>query len=184
MIETGAGVTTKTNRWRWLLVVALIGYRIDVSAVERAPDLDIPVQTLHGEEARLTDYAGQVIVLNFWASWCFPCRYEMPHLQKIHNRFEDQGLVVIAVAVDDELPPARAFQAEHGFTFPMLFDADGTAKKAMGVGGVPETYIIDRLGNLIPVRDPATGVSSIVINNPMVWESDSIIELLTELVAN
>lgn len=174
----------KLDKRSLLLVIALIAYQVDVSALDENPDLDVPMQTLEGEEVRLADFAGKVIVLNFWASWCFPCRYEMPHLQAIHNRFEDQGLVVVAVAVDDELEPARAFQAEYGFDFPMLFDANGIVKQALGVSGVPETYIIDRRGHLIPVKDPATGVSSTLINNPMVWESDAIIELLTEVVAD
>ena len=174
----------KLDKRSLMLVVALIAYQVDVSAIDEMPDLDVPVQTLGGEEVRLADYAGKVIVLNFWASWCFPCRYEMPHLQKIHNRFKERGLVVVAVAVDDELEPARAFQAEHGFDFPMLFDASGSVKQAMGVSGVPETYIIDRRGHLVPVKDPATGVSSTLIDNPMVWESDAVIELLTEVVGN
>ena len=147
------------------------------------PDLEVELQTLTGEAARLSDYAGKVMVLNFWASWCFPCRYEMPYLQAIHDRFEEQGLVVVAVAVDDELEAARAFRDKYGFTFPMFFDTDGAAKRALRVTGVPETYIIDRAGNLVPVTDPATGVMSPVINNPTVWEGEAIIELLSDVVS-
>ena len=84
----------------------------------------------------------------------------LPHLQKIHNRFESQGLVVVAVAVDDELEPVGTFRAEYGFDFPMLFDANRTVKLAMGVSGMRKTYIIDRWGNFIPVKDSATGVSA------------------------
>ena len=166
------------------LVMLLIAYQADVAGADNPPELDVELHTLTGEAVRLSDYAGKVIVLNFWASWCFPCRYEMPYLQKIHDRFEDRGLVVVAVAVDDELEPARAFQAKYGFTFPMLFDADGVSKRALSVAGVPETYIIDRSGNLVPVRDPATGVLSPVINNPTVWEGEAIIELLSDLVSD
>ena len=166
-----------------LVLVLGMGTRVDFLFAADQPDLDITLPALSGESVRLSDYSGKVIVLNFWASWCFPCRYEMPSLQKIHDRFNAQGLVVIAVAVDDELVPAQTFQAKYGFTFPMLFDAEGVAKLAMNVSGVPQTYIIDRAGNLISVRDPATGVSSPLIDNPMVWEGEEIIELLSEIVS-
>ena len=91
---------------------------------------------------------------------------------------------MIAVAIDDAHAPAQAFQNEYGFTFPMLFDAHGLTKRALNVSGVPETYILDRAGNLVPVKDPATGVASTVINNPTVWESEEIIAILAKLVEN
>ncbi len=143
---------------------------------------EIELEALDGRRVRLSDHRGKVIVLNFWASWCFPCRYEMPHLQAIHERFEDRGLTVIAVAVDDELAAARAFQQRYQFSFPMLFDGAGESKRALGVEGVPETYILDRQGDLMRFEDPVTRVISARINDPTVWESATTLEWLEELV--
>ena len=108
----------------------------------------------------------------------------MPHLQKIHNRFESQGLVVVAVAVDEELEPARAFRAEYGFDFPMIFDANRTVKSAMGGERGAGDLHHRPAGEPHTRQGPATGISSTLIDNPMVWESDKIIELLTEVVGN
>lgn len=154
-----------------------------VAADLRPMEAKVEILTLDGKSAPLSEFKARVTVVNFWASWCFPCRYEMPLLQKIHDRFKSQGLSVVAIAIDDELPNARAYQSKGQFTFPMLFDGRGVTKRVFGVESVPETYIVGTDGALVPFRDPATGKVSTLINNPMVWEGQEIIELLTDLVS-
>lgn len=160
-----------------------------VSAAEAPPadtrpfDGPIQVQSLDGKPATLADFRQRVTVVNFWASWCFPCRYEMPGLQKIHDRYKAQGLTVIAVAMEDELDAVRAFQEQYGFSFPILFDADGSARKAFHATTVPQTFVVGPEGTLVPFKDPRTGRVSTIIDDPTVWEGPEITGFLDTLTA-
>jgi thiol-disulfide isomerase/thioredoxin len=169
-----------------LLIVAIgaaeFPARADTGAAKRPLDAGVEVLTLEGRKQALSDFKGKVVVVNFWASWCFPCRYEMPLLQKMHDRFKDRGLTVVAIAVDDMLVDARAYQSEKRFTFPMLYDGEGVSKRAFGFDSVPETYIVGRDGKLAPFRDPRTGEVSTLITDPRVWEGEAIVAFLAGLV--
>ncbi len=169
-----------------LLIVAISAAEFpagaDTGAAKQPLDAGVEILTLDGRKQALSDFKGKVVVVNFWASWCFPCRYEMPLLQKVHDRFKHQGFTVVAIAVDDRLADARAYQSEKRFTFPMLFDGEGVSKRAFGVESVPETYVIGRDGKPVGFRDPKTGEISTLINDPTVWESEAIVAFLSGLV--
>lgn len=156
----------------------------DKAGVSAARPLDEPVQVRHldGRFVGLSELKEKVTIVNFWASWCFPCRYEMPLLQNVHNRFEAEGLTVIAIGVDDEFEAIKAFQDQYKFKFPVVFDGPGAVKKVFGVNGVPETYIVGHDGALIPFKDPKTLKESTLIDDPTVWESPEIIEFLDALL--
>jgi len=111
-----------------------------------APDIDL--ERLDGERVRLSELHGQVVVLNFWASWCPPCRAEMPALQALHEQRGSQGVVVLAVnsTVQDREQAARDFAAEYGLTFPIGLDRDGQATRLYQVRALPSTFFIDRDG--------------------------------------
>ncbi len=111
-----------------------------------APDIDL--ERLDGERVRLSELRGQVVVLNFWASWCPPCRAEMPALQALHEQRGSQGVVVLAVnsTVQDSEQAARDFAAEYGLTFPIGLDRDGQATRLYQVRALPSTFFIDRDG--------------------------------------
>ncbi len=106
------------------------------------------LESLAGEEIQLSDYRGQVVVLNLWASWCPPCRAEMPAFQSIHHEYKDQGLVVLGVNMtfQDSLPAASAFVDEFGLTFPILLDRTGLVANTYRMRALPSTFIIDREG--------------------------------------
>jgi cytochrome c biogenesis protein CcmG/thiol:disulfide interchange protein DsbE len=116
-----------------------------------APALTLP-RLGSGAQASLGDYRGQVVVLNFWASWCVPCRDESPLLQRWHDRIASHGGTVLGVNVLDVSSDARAFVREYGLTYPMLRDGGGESAKDFGVIGYPETFVIDRRGRIAAVR--------------------------------
>jgi cytochrome c biogenesis protein CcmG, thiol:disulfide interchange protein DsbE len=118
---------------------------------EPAPEFELPRLSGSGVES-LDDYRGQVVVLNFWASWCEPCREESPLLQRWHERIEERGGTVLGVDAFDEIGRARAFVDEYGLTYPMLRDGEGSTRESFGILGFPETFVIDRQGRIAAVE--------------------------------
>jgi cytochrome c biogenesis protein CcmG, thiol:disulfide interchange protein DsbE len=113
-----------------------------------APDFELP--GLDEKLVKLSDYRGKVVFLNFWATWCKPCREEMPSMEVLYKNFEKDGLVVLAVSIDrvttkKDIPP---FVKGMSLTFPVLVDSWGQTDKRYKLMGVPETYIIDQEGVL------------------------------------
>jgi len=118
---------------------------------KEAPELVLPRLSGDGEGS-LADYRGQVVVLNFWASWCEPCREESPLLQRWHERLRKQDATVLGVDAFDEIGRARAFVEEYGLTYPMLRDGDGSTREQFGIVGFPETFVIDREGRIAAIE--------------------------------
>ncbi len=115
-----------------------------------------------GPARTLTDYRGEVVVLNIWATWCGPCREEMPSLQKLHERFRDEGLHVVAVSVDDPSGSGaiREFAQQYGLTFDLLHDLTGAIQRQYQTTGVPETLVIGRDGRILRKQIGATDWNS------------------------
>lgn len=111
-----------------------------------APDFEL--STPNGETLRLRELRGQAVILNFWASWCPPCRAEMPAFLAIHQAYQDSGLLVLGVnaANQDNLTQAQEFSAEMDLTFPILLDTSGTVQELYAVSALPSTFFIDRAG--------------------------------------
>ncbi|MES2210010.1 MAG: TlpA disulfide reductase family protein [Chloroflexota bacterium] len=109
-----------------------------------APAFDL--QTLDGGRLSLVQLRGSPVVLNFWASWCIPCREEAPLLTAAALDYERQGLRVLGVVYQDDTNNARAFMTSYGQTYPGLLDPDGRTAIDYGVFGIPETYFIDAAG--------------------------------------
>jgi cytochrome c biogenesis protein CcmG/thiol:disulfide interchange protein DsbE len=147
-----------------LALVALLGYGLASNepdrAVEealaqgereRAPELELPRLSGAGV-ASLADYRGRVVVLNFWASWCEPCREESPLLQRWHERIQKRGATVLGVDIQDLTVDARDFIDEYGLTYPMLRDGEGATRDDFAILGLPETFVIDRQGRIAAVQ--------------------------------
>jgi cytochrome c biogenesis protein CcmG/thiol:disulfide interchange protein DsbE len=116
-----------------------------------APDLELP-KLGGGGSGSLDDYRGQVVVLNFWASWCKPCREESPLLEKWHRRMRDRGGTVLGVDMLDVTSRAQEFIDEYDLSYPMLKDKDGEGLERYGVVQYPETFVIDRRGRIAAVQ--------------------------------
>ena len=116
-----------------------------------APAVSLP-RLEGGAKAALADYRGTVVVLNYWASWCTPCRQESPLLERWQRRLAKRGGTVVGIDSLDVTADARAFVREFGLTYPMLRDRDGETQRRFGVSGYPETLIVDRDGRIAALQ--------------------------------
>jgi thiol-disulfide isomerase/thioredoxin len=106
----------------------------------------------------LADYAGKAVLLNFWATWCVPCRHEMPFLQALHDAHADAGdLAVVAVDVDEPAELVAPYLAELGLTFPVGLDVDGQVADTYRIGTYPTTYLLGRDGRIMSIKRGAYG---------------------------
>jgi cytochrome c biogenesis protein CcmG/thiol:disulfide interchange protein DsbE len=97
----------------------------------------------------LASFRGRPVVLNFWASWCKPCKSEAAVLERDYARYRDRGVVFLGVDYHDLAPDARRFVSTHELTFPMLEDGSGSVTGSYGISQVPETYVLDRQGRIV-----------------------------------
>ena len=100
----------------------------------------------------MSDLKGKAVVVNFWASWCIPCRDEAPVLQQTWERYRGRGLVVLGVDVNDFKQDARRFADRYGLTYPLVYDGKGSTVGKWGVRAFPETFFVDRRGKLVGER--------------------------------
>ena len=112
-----------------------------------AADFDLP---LLGEDGnwKLSDQRGQVVVINFWGSWCGPCRIEAPMLQAVYEEYQDDGVVFVGIAVKDIEQDSLDYIEEFGITYPNVMDLGASMEKAYRTQGVPETFVVDKEGNI------------------------------------
>ncbi len=135
------GVTLRTERPASLTATVARGVR------PPAPQFRLP--SFEGRTVALSDLRGKYVVVNFWASWCVPCRDEAPLLQRASRLYRDRNLVVIGVNVMDQEANARRFLAATGTTFQNVRDRDSQVLRAYGVTGLPETFFIDPAGRIV-----------------------------------
>jgi cytochrome c biogenesis protein CcmG, thiol:disulfide interchange protein DsbE len=111
---------------------------------------DFTLQRLNGDgSVQLSSLRGRVVVVNFWASWCIPCKKESPRLEAAWKRYRSQGLVVVGIDANDFSSDARQFAAHYHLTYPLLHDGSGKTLGPYGVTGFPETRFIDRRGRFV-----------------------------------
>ena len=110
------------------------------------PHVALPM--ISGETVHLSDYTGKVVLLDFFASWCIPCRKSFPELESLHRQYESKGLVVIAVNVDEERKNADAFLQQFPHTMRVALDPKGALAEAFDVSAMPSTMIVDRSGRI------------------------------------
>lgn len=108
----------------------------------RLPAPDFHLTDIEGHQVRLSDYAGQVVLLNFWATWCSPCLEEMPGMQTLWDQFHDKGLAVVAISADTDIGAVKTFIRKMALTYPVLLDTDNSVQSEYEVVAVPMTYLI------------------------------------------
>jgi peroxiredoxin len=136
----------------------------------RAPDFSLT--RLGGDETvRLADFRGRVVLVNFWATWCKPCEDEMPAMQRLYDELAGSSFELLAVSVDDELPPVERFRERLGLRFPILLDPDQRAAHAYQTFRFPETLLI--------------GADGFVIERyigPKEWDADAYVDRIRRLL--
>jgi len=146
-----------------------------------APAPDFAAVALDGEPVRIQDYRGQVVLLNVWATWCPPCVYEMPSMQRLYEIFEGEDFEIVAVSID--APAGRrdpfgrqggdveAFAQEYGLTFPIWLDPEGSIQRVYRTTGVPESFVIGRDGRIYRKVSGATE-----------WDQDQYVDFIRRLL--
>jgi len=134
-----------------MLVLALLGYGLTTHASLQvgSPAPEMGLTALDGRSMSLADQRGQVVVINFFASWCPPCREEAADVQQTWSDYQHRGVKFYGIAYKDAASPAQAFLAEFGVTYPSAIDPGSRVARAYGITGVPETFVIDQQGQLV-----------------------------------
>ena len=144
-----------------------------VPMVVNYPAPQLALENVNGETESLADFGGQVLLLNNWATWCPPCKAEMPTLKKFHDAHSAEGFTIIAVEAGDGKDEVLQFANSLGLTFPIWLDPDGAALNAFKNGNLPNSYVIDRSGT---VRYAWTGEISLAMLEkyvtPLIAESN------------
>ncbi len=137
---------------------------------EPLPAPEFTLQGEDGETYRLADYRGQVVVLNFWATWCPPCRYEMPSMEGAWQKVKDQGIMILGINVGEDADTIFEFTGSYPLSFPLPMDRDGTVVTSYPVMGLPTTYVVSPEGK---VTHRAVGSRE--------WDDPQLLDLLRQM---
>ena len=138
---------------------------------EAYPAPDFTVYTLTGEAARLSDFAGKPVVVNFWATWCPPCRQELPGFENAWQQYGDDVVFLMVACGGEAVDEVESFVAEGSYTFPVYVDSDGSGAAAYGINAIPVTALVDAEGNLFAYQvgaveeDSLRGAIDLMLNS-------------------
>jgi thiol-disulfide isomerase/thioredoxin len=119
-----------------------------IAATPFVPD-DFTLASLDGSRRSLTSYKGNVVLLSFWATWCGPCKEELPSIQALYDKLSKKGFVVLAVDIGEDKEKVAHFVKNHNLTFPVLLDGDVRVGSSYGASSIPTNYLVDRQGRII-----------------------------------
>lgn len=132
-------------------ILGRLGFQLPTEDIE-APDfslLQISPPNQENKETKLSDFQGKMVFLNFWATWCPPCRKEMPSMEELWKDFKEKDFVILAVNLNEERAKVSSFLEEFGYTFPVLLDSTGEVGGTYGAQSIPTTYLIDKKGYVL-----------------------------------
>ncbi len=136
---------------KWLLACLTLVSGVVLAAPEdliAKPSSDFALRSLSGDNLRLSEQLGEVVILNFWATWCGPCRQEMPLLDEIYVKYRRAGLVLLSINIDEQPEAAAEMAKTLGVSYPVLLDARNEVAKSYEIGTLPVTFLIDREGKV------------------------------------
>jgi peroxiredoxin len=132
-----------------LLMSLLITHGLSPAAgQDSTPAPDFTLKSRSGENIKLSELRGNVVMVNFWASWCGPCRQEMPLLQQLYERYQGMGFTLLGINVDEQPAAAQKMLKEIPVNFPILYDSSNKVSKQYQVKAMPSTFMVDRDGNI------------------------------------
>ena len=144
---------------RILLIAAVLAAGLPVTVAASKPPVnvgadapDFALRSAAGSNLRLSEHRGQVVMINFWATWCGPCRQEMPKLDEIFARYERAGFALLGVNIDEDSERAQRLADELGVSFPLLFDDEQNVSRLYDVQAMPMTVMVDRSGKVRSVH--------------------------------
>ena len=111
-----------------------------------APDFEL--QNLDGQSVSLNDLKGKPVLINFWATWCPPCRSEMPYIQQVYDEMHEKGLVVLAINIGESSSKVKSFLQDNDLSLPVLLDTRGVVAQRYNIKGIPTTFFIDKDGTI------------------------------------
>ncbi len=131
-----------------LMSILLIAFSVFFAhgAEDKKLAADFTLKSNKDENLRLEEMRGDIVLINFWASWCGPCRKEMPILEDISKKYQDLGVTVLGINVEEDSSPAKRILAELGISFPILFDSKNVVSELYNVDAMPMTVVVDRQG--------------------------------------
>jgi len=131
-----------------LLAISLIGIGCSTgfSSQKEKTAPDFSLKSLDGQTITLSQFRGRPVVINFWASWCQPCRDEIPFLQQVYNKYNNMGLVFFAIDIGENPETINRYFKDNGLFMPVLLDSNKQVSQDYGITGVPETFFIDKNG--------------------------------------
>lgn len=115
---------------------------------ELPPPSDLSLSDLNGRVSRLSDFKGKVVLLNFWATWCVPCKEEIPEFVGLHRDYKEKGLEIIGVALDPNAEKVPPFVRQYGITYPVLLGNSATVEQ-WGIRGIPMTFVVNQKGKIV-----------------------------------
>ena len=131
---------------------------------------DFNLMDVDGQLHTLSKYRGKIVIVNFWATWCPPCRFELPAMEKVWERLKDKGVVILGINVGEDEDTIFTFTTDYPVTFPLLMDSDSSVTQTYPVIGLPTTYVINPQGKLVY---KAIGTRD--------WNEDALVKKILEL---
>jgi thiol-disulfide isomerase/thioredoxin len=120
-----------------------------VIKISQALPVEIKLKDLNGQPVSLSDFRGKIVFLNFWTTWCFDCRIEMPHMQKLHQQFKNKEFEMVAVNLQEPVAQVKQFIKDYTLTFTALLDSDGEVGAHFRITAIPTTFILNKQGIII-----------------------------------
>jgi len=122
---------------------------MDVIKISQALPVEIRLKDLNGRPVSLSDYRGKIVFLNFWTTWCFPCRIEMPDMEKLHQQLKNKDFAMVAINLQEPISQVKQFFKDFKLTFTALLDSDGEVGAHFRITALPTTYILNKEGIII-----------------------------------
>jgi len=141
-------LSTQFRSWMGATAAVVLATSAVTAGMKDSAAPDFTLKSNSGENIRLSELRGEVVLINFWASWCGPCRQEMPILSELHNKYKALGFTVLGVNVEEDPSKAKKLLQDSPVSFPVVFDSESVVSKQYDVVAMPSTVLVDRDGNM------------------------------------